>query len=51
LPQEGFCPQVCRTELKKKKKTEIMELIADKDWKKPGWVLGRNRKNRDRIRK
>jgi len=36
LPQEGFCPQVCRTELKKK--TEIRELIADKDWKKLGWV-------------
>jgi hypothetical protein len=37
LPREGFCPQVCRIELKKK--IEIRELIADKNWKKLGWVL------------
>jgi hypothetical protein len=34
--KKDFAPQVCRTELKK---TEIRELIADKNQKKLGWVL------------
>ena len=39
--RKDFCPQVCKTELKK---TEVRELIADKNWQKFGWVLGKNRK-------
>jgi hypothetical protein len=34
--KKDFASQVCRTELKKNEKGE---LIADKNWKKLGWIL------------